>query len=180
MLILKNDLDVTIISYDSSYIDCVVRCQDFGVFYVTNLYGNPYRNQREYSWELLRRLTYGNSLPWVVLGDFNDITSQQEQLRKNLRPKSQIDAFKYVVNDCGLIDMCFKGYKLHGVIKERLVISHKVRQSLNQPYLANSVQFSKSVAQENFQVISSCHNFQSGKLGSGGVVMKKFALRSSR
>lgn len=75
MLILKNDLDVTIISYDSSYIDCVVRCQDFGVFYVTNLYGNPYRNQREYSWELLRRLTYGNSLPWVVLGDFNDITS---------------------------------------------------------------------------------------------------------
>lgn len=51
------------------------------------------------------------SWPWCVLGDFNEITSQDEKLGGNLRPCGQMDAFKVALEDSGLVDVGWRNQK---------------------------------------------------------------------
>ena len=68
----KKELKVDVQSY--SDIDAIV---DQGVigkqWRITGFYGNPETSKRPDSWLLLKRLSTLNSLPWVCLGDFNEL-----------------------------------------------------------------------------------------------------------
>lgn len=49
--------------------------------------------------------------PWVCLGEFNEILSIDEKRGGRQRPERQIQQFKDALDDCGLMDLGFKGPK---------------------------------------------------------------------
>jgi hypothetical protein len=61
-------------------------------------------------------------LPWVMLGDFNEILSNQEKEGGNLRPQRCMQQFRDALVDSELSDMGFMGEKFRrrGRIRERL------------------------------------------------------------
>nr|POF20930.1 hypothetical protein CFP56_76297 [Quercus suber] len=76
---------------------------------VTGFYGNPETSKRQDSWLLLKQLSTLNSLPWVCLGDFNELMNGSEKEGGSARPVKQMEAFCEVINSSCLRDMGYKG-----------------------------------------------------------------------
>ena len=67
------------------------------------------------------------SLPWIVFGDLNEVSSQSEKWGGNPVLKFCMDLFNNTLNDCKLMDLGFSGPKFtwsnkrkHAPIHERL------------------------------------------------------------
>ena len=59
----------------------------------TRFYGEPETGKKRESWRLLEHLSGCLNLPWVVMGDFNEIIFAKENLGGNLRPEWQMNQF---------------------------------------------------------------------------------------
>lgn len=59
---------------------------------------------------MLRTLAQDNSLPWCVMGDFNDLLSNEEKRSRVDHPPWRIRGFREAVQDSGLIDIHMTGY----------------------------------------------------------------------
>ena len=79
---------------------------------MTAFYGFSERSKRKQSWDLLRRLSTGSSLPWVCLGDFNDILSPDDKNGRVEHPAWLIRGFREVVSECGLSDLPRRFYEM--------------------------------------------------------------------
>ena len=64
---------------------------------------------REDSWSVLRHLSSQFNLPWVCIGDFNEITKLSEKLGRALRPEYQMQNFSDCLDVCGLKDLGYSG-----------------------------------------------------------------------
>ena len=52
-----------------------------------------------------------SSLPWLVIGDFNEPTGLSEKEGGRYRPRRQMESFVDTINLCGLWDIDFLGPK---------------------------------------------------------------------
>ena len=50
-----------------------------GCWHLTGFYGNPDTAKRPESWAKLKHLQGTSSLPWLAIGDFNEIISLTEK-----------------------------------------------------------------------------------------------------
>ena len=50
-----------------------------GWWHLTGFYGNPKTERRSESWAKLKFLKNSSSLPWLVIGDFNEIIGLSEK-----------------------------------------------------------------------------------------------------
>lgn len=62
------------------------------------------------TWDAIRYLRAQDNLPWLCVGDFNEILFQKEQLGGNPRSVLQMDGFRDCLTDCGLADVGFSEY----------------------------------------------------------------------
>lgn len=76
---------------------------------LTGFYGHPDTSRREETLVLLESLSQINQLPWLYIGDFNEIMKASEKERGNVRPFKQMDRLQSVINLCGFLDMGFYG-----------------------------------------------------------------------
>ncbi|KAL8147586.1 hypothetical protein AgCh_005052 [Apium graveolens] len=53
----------------------------------------------------MRNLAEQSSLPWVILGDFNDILRDSEKKGRHKQPRRMINGFKEAIFDCGISDL---------------------------------------------------------------------------
>lgn len=58
---------------------------------------------------MLRELPRDNELPWLVLGDFNDVLFANEKQGGRLRDERNMTAFKTVLDECNLLDIGYQG-----------------------------------------------------------------------
>lgn len=49
------------------------------IWRLTGLYGEPDRTQRRKTWDLLQNLAKDSNLPWCVIGDLNNVVSQDDK-----------------------------------------------------------------------------------------------------
>ena len=77
----------------------------------TGFYGHPDTGKRRISWSLLKSLNKQCNMPWVVLGDFNEITCTDEKLGWLDRDASQMWEFRGCLSKCGLTDLGFVGQR---------------------------------------------------------------------
>jgi hypothetical protein len=99
-----------------------------GEWRLTCYYGYPERGRRAQAWDLLRELRDMSDLPWCVIGDFNDLLSQEDKRGVHPHPNWLCNGFRTAVSDCDLTDIHLEGYpftwsKSRGretVIEERL------------------------------------------------------------
>ena len=80
-LIWREGIKVSFKSCSHSHIDVVIRDGLMqNPWRATGFYGHPDASKRHTSWQLLEALKDQCTMPWVVFGDFNEITHQHEKL----------------------------------------------------------------------------------------------------
>uniref|UniRef100_A0A2N9H5A8 CCHC-type domain-containing protein n=1 Tax=Fagus sylvatica TaxID=28930 RepID=A0A2N9H5A8_FAGSY len=75
------------------------------------IYASPRRSERRILWENLKVIADLHNLPWVMLGDFNNILSCDEKWGGNRPSNSRMSEFKNCLNACNMIDLGFSGPK---------------------------------------------------------------------
>lgn len=79
-LLWKSSLTVDVQSFSDSHIDAIVKPEDGSEEWrFTGFYRNPKTSKRDESWQLLQRLSKGNTLSWVHVGDFNELMHDGEK-----------------------------------------------------------------------------------------------------
>ena len=79
VLLWRKEWDVDVKSFSPAHIDAFISTNGI-IWRFTHFYGNPKRNQRKHSWELLNRLHDLFKFPWLVAGDFIEIIHLSEKL----------------------------------------------------------------------------------------------------
>nr|XP_045088271.1 uncharacterized protein LOC123496916 [Aegilops tauschii subsp. strangulata] len=105
-----NDIiKVEVIGYSEYHIDVIV--DDFGdtKSRVTFVYGEAQVPERYKTWDMLTGITALSSLPWVVIGDFNEVLHAHEHDGVGQRSQVQIDAFRDAIDTCSLLDIGYTG-----------------------------------------------------------------------
>ena len=59
----------------------------------------------------MRHLYAHASLPWIYLGDFNEILASDEKNGGVCRPMAPMLKFRHTLLHCGLVDLGFNGYR---------------------------------------------------------------------
>ena len=80
-----------------------------GSWHFTSLFGQPDTRKREETWQILEAFGRCNTLPWLCIGDYNEILSNSEKLGGQLRPERQMDRFHEVVDLCEFRDLGYTG-----------------------------------------------------------------------
>lgn len=80
-------------------------------FLLTTIYASPSFTNRKILWNYLKDLLPSVRLPWVLLGDFNDMLFQDEKMGGLPLTSSRINAFWDCLDYCGLMDLGFHGPK---------------------------------------------------------------------
>uniref|UniRef100_A0A803PEK6 Reverse transcriptase domain-containing protein n=1 Tax=Cannabis sativa TaxID=3483 RepID=A0A803PEK6_CANSA len=99
-----------VVGFSHHHIDFVVREEGKAEWRLTGVYGESRRTHRQETWDLLRTLKQSSSLPWCILGDLNNVVSQQDKRGGHPYPRALIEGFLQALNDCDLTDMELLGY----------------------------------------------------------------------
>ncbi|XP_019186580.1 PREDICTED: uncharacterized protein LOC109181284 [Ipomoea nil] len=109
-LLWKKNCTARLISYSTNYVDVGVTIAGFPEWRMTGYYGFSERTRRTESWDLLRTLSGRSNLPWVVIGDFNDLLYQNEKRGGNPHPNSLLRGFGEAIEDCWVAQLPMVGY----------------------------------------------------------------------
>jgi exonuclease III len=97
-------------NYTRRHINAIVKGSTAKVpWKLTCFYGHPVTAKRHESWALLEHLKHFQPIPWVCIGDFNEILTQEEKTGAVLRKERQMDQFRDVLEACNLRDLGFIG-----------------------------------------------------------------------
>jgi exonuclease III len=106
----KNTVDLRLIGFRSKYhFDTEITEKDGFKWRFTGIYGESKVEAREKTWQLLRTLKHQSDLPWLCIGDFNEILYSWEKEGGCPKPQQQMDRFKEALEFCGLDDLGFSG-----------------------------------------------------------------------
>ncbi|XP_074278415.1 uncharacterized protein LOC141602006 [Silene latifolia] len=105
----KKELDCSLLTASIHHIDLLVK-EGGREWRATGFYGWPMVSDRNLSWELLRLLSGQSDLPWLCMGDFNEVLFSTE-MKGGSRPQWQMNNFRTSVDDCGLTDIGWEGYQ---------------------------------------------------------------------
>ncbi|KAK3230442.1 hypothetical protein Dsin_002323 [Dipteronia sinensis] len=104
-----NEVSIDLLSNSNFHIDVKVVSHATKVWRFTGFYGNPTPDQRHHGWNLLRRLAGLSRLPWLCVGDFNEIISDEEKKGGLPRVKRLMEDFRCALDSRELEDMGFQG-----------------------------------------------------------------------
>jgi hypothetical protein len=106
----EESLDLKLITITNRLIDVSVQESPTSpVWRFTFVYGEPRVQYRHIMWELLQRIKHRSSLPWIVMGDFNETWWQFEHFSDHRQGERQMEAFRGALDYCELCDIGFKG-----------------------------------------------------------------------
>ncbi|MCH86334.1 endonuclease/exonuclease/phosphatase family protein [Trifolium medium] len=75
----RRKAECQIITYSQNFINVEIKYDSGRLWRFTGFYGYPEHDRRRESWDLLRSLAHDTSLPWCVMGDFNDMLSADDK-----------------------------------------------------------------------------------------------------
>ncbi|KAL4318018.1 hypothetical protein GQ457_18G000980 [Hibiscus cannabinus] len=106
----RNDCQVSLCSFSCRHIDVIIsQDKDGKMWRCTGFYGAPEEHNRRESWNFLRYLDDSPNVPWLVIGDFNELLFSFEKSGGLLRSQRQMDAFRIALEDCSLSDIGYQG-----------------------------------------------------------------------
>ena len=110
VLFWKNEIEVDVESSSLNHIDVTINKNSEKPWRFTGFYDELDTHKRFESWDLLCSLHRRSSLPWLCANDFNEIVKQSEKSGGRLRPYNQMQQFREVLDECGFMDLGFKGF----------------------------------------------------------------------
>jgi len=110
VLMWNDEVEIQVLSCNTNLID--VDCYDLNRgrrMHITFIYAPTNYGERLSTWQQLREIQVQNTLPWVCLGDFNEILYAWEKAGKRAANYYRMAAFRDLLNDCYLMDIESKG-----------------------------------------------------------------------
>ena len=108
-IVWNNEINLVLLPYSQYHIDAIVTEGSNDPWRLTCVYGEAQTNKRHKTWDMLKFIKSSSHLPWVCVGDFNEVLHQTEHVGVNDRSFSQIASFREMVDVCGFHDLGFKG-----------------------------------------------------------------------
>ncbi|OMP10580.1 Endonuclease/exonuclease/phosphatase [Corchorus olitorius] len=87
----------------------IVRQQDKRDCLLTAVYASPVPDLRQRLWDHLVSFSTDLSLPWLMFGDFNDISSINEKFVGSVPSLSRCLRFSNMMDVCAMVDLAFEG-----------------------------------------------------------------------
>ncbi|XP_060965673.1 uncharacterized protein LOC115711034 [Cannabis sativa] len=109
-LLWKESSDVAIQGFSFNHIDAIVQLQHCVQWRLTGVYGEPRRELRFNTWNLFRSIKNASNLPWCLMGDMNNLSSNDEKRGGRPYPDRLIDGFVEALDDCNLTELPLVGY----------------------------------------------------------------------
>jgi exonuclease III len=106
----KETDELEIQNFSRRHINAIVKRSDEDRSWkLTCFYGNPDSSKRHESWALLKHLSMFLPEPWLCVGDFNEITYQEEKTGEARRREGQMASFRSALEDCYLTNLGYHG-----------------------------------------------------------------------
>jgi hypothetical protein len=86
----NNSIKLDILSYSQYHIDAAVTPSLEEPWRLTCVYGEAQANERHKTWDMLKFIKASSPLPWLCIGDFNEVLLQEEHVGVNERSNTQI------------------------------------------------------------------------------------------
>ncbi|KAL8107203.1 hypothetical protein AgCh_023859 [Apium graveolens] len=119
-LLWKNENGCTVLDGSKHYIDFEVENSSVGRWRYTGFYGCPDGERRRKSWDILKELATRSTLPWCVIGDFNDMLYADKKRGGRIHPRNLLVGFGDTITAGGLSDLGFKELFKAQVVDGRL------------------------------------------------------------
>lgn len=105
----KREINLSLRWLGRMHIDATITEEDGYKWRLTGIYGQLKTELKEETWWLLHTLHLQEKLPWVCMGDFNEILYSFE--KQGGAPKAQVykDRFRNALSFCNLNDLGFDG-----------------------------------------------------------------------
>ncbi|KAK9995825.1 hypothetical protein SO802_020511 [Lithocarpus litseifolius] len=110
-LLWKDDITVDTQTYSLNHIDVKIMDSLKVEWCLTEVYGHPEDQRKKETWVMLRHLHSRASMPWVCIGDFNEILSSVEKGGGVPKPLGPMQDFRNTLLQCDLADLGYQGYK---------------------------------------------------------------------
>lgn len=104
----KSDIHIQIHESNCNFIDTEITFKGTS-FLSTFVYGAPDQSNRQGVWDSLSNLNSTRDKPWILTGDFNEITDNSEKAGDRERPESSFCAFRSFLSSCDLFDLKHTG-----------------------------------------------------------------------
>lgn len=89
------------------HIDVIVQEDDDFKWRLTRIYRAAHSERKVETWRLMRTLNHQINLPWVCMGDFNEILFQHEKQGGAPRGHTCMQNFRDALEWCNLNDLGF-------------------------------------------------------------------------
>lgn len=108
----KEEADVFVLSATEQEIHASVKLCDSNLSWlISSVYASPRIAERRILWSNLSKVASLHSLPWLLLGDFNEILIGEDKFGgRNINLYIAIE-FKECINACNMLDLGFFGPK---------------------------------------------------------------------
>jgi hypothetical protein len=103
--------------YSSYHIDVIISEGGADPWRLTCVYGEAQISERHKTWDMIKSIKQNSSLPWVCIGDFNEVLHRSVVVQE--RSYAQIAGFWEMVDVCGLSDL---GYESRSWTYEKKVV----------------------------------------------------------
>ena len=87
------------------------------IWLLSSIYASPRLEERKLLWGNLANVASLHQLPWLMLGDYNELLSSHDKLGGNPLNPRQVQLFKECLDACGMVDLGFHGPKFTWVNK---------------------------------------------------------------
>ncbi|XP_057745065.1 uncharacterized protein LOC130962927 [Arachis stenosperma] len=105
------NLDIRLRESHHQYIHLSVDRAEWGSCLLTAIYASPQERHRATLWKKLQVIADSISIPWLLLGDFNDISDIEEKKGGGRDNPSACRRFRSCISRCKLIDLGWIGAK---------------------------------------------------------------------
>lgn len=152
----RNTVNCSIVNYSANHISAKIEEVSQRAWIFTSFYGYPETARTRESWNFIRSLARKITLPWCLMGDFNDILHSEEKKGRATRPNWLIRGFRQATQDAGLIDIHMEGYPFTWF--KILGTPHAVEEKLDRALITTSwLQLFPNAKLENLVAPSSNH-----------------------
>ncbi|KAH7855081.1 hypothetical protein Vadar_021032 [Vaccinium darrowii] len=124
-----NDIEIEVETSTKNLFHTVITDKaDASCWAASFIYGCPSHVGKDIVWNEIREIARFERLPWLCIGDFNEILSIEDKKSGNPPCPRRLASFHTMLNECDLVDLEFKGPKFtwrnrrtdEGLIMERL------------------------------------------------------------
>ncbi|KAH7853442.1 hypothetical protein Vadar_002449 [Vaccinium darrowii] len=106
----KEEVDVEVRFKSKNILRCIITWPSSSNRWLgTFIYAPPVWQQRVDFWNYLRSIHAENQLPWLCVGDFNEVGSIWEKQGGEACKRSRVERFQQLLSDCEMMDLEFKG-----------------------------------------------------------------------